>query len=149
MDAPAKPLTVPVVVPIAVPLENINGALLTAFEGGSNYWARIKRYVKPRSFKFTWDMADAKKENRPIRLHPYADFPVNNGGAVVLSDPENPKKTYRLDMKAIEKGLLLTAKLQPKVYAKLIGDPDRGEVPDANDADIFLQLCVLGDVVYA
>jgi hypothetical protein len=144
--ATQTPMPVVVVAPVAVPLANINGALLTAVEGGIGYWATITGYTKPRSIKFAWDLAASKKERRPLRLYRFADFPINAGGAVTVTDLDG--KTLKLDMTAIKKGLVLTAKRYPKIFAKLVEQPDVCDFPDAGECDVFVQLCLLGKVVY-
>lgn len=114
-------------------------ALSAAFEGGSNYWYWIDKFIKPKEIKTHFD--DSGKVFRHI------DYPLSKGGALIISDrsgeADDPGKTYRLDVEAIQKGLDTLQKKYPKVFALLVA-----EDLDGPTADVFLQCCVFGDAVY-
>jgi hypothetical protein len=66
------------------------------------------------------------------------------GGTIVLDVPEDDDgKEYRLDKEACIRGLKVMAEKFPKHYADWFTEND-----DAITADVYLQCCVLGDIVY-
>ncbi len=100
----------------------------------------------------------------------YADYPLNEGTAVILSDAEvrdedclvcmdDPQvrddtlnykdhtcgiSIWRLDYEAIQRGVQLLARKYPARLAEILeAVPD-----DAVTADVFIQLCVFGEIVY-
>lgn len=115
--------------------------LCGAFEGGSNYWYMIYDYVNPNN-------EEAKPwgdEYTPS----YISVPFSEKGSVIIADAEemdedNPTPYY-LNREAIEKGKQLLAN-NPKYshhYADVLREND-----DADTGDVFLQLCLFGEVVY-
>jgi hypothetical protein len=147
--------TLTVTVKQEIPLKRIQDLLCCAFEGGSNYWYTIVEFVKPAELK-------VRTEEGEIFRH--LDYPVNEGGAVVVGDREEwypyrmekeraehlkesfdkpePKK-YRLDLEAIDRGLQLMADKYPRHFADFVGENE-----DASTGDVFLQLCLFGELVY-
>ena len=104
--------------------------LCAAFEGGIGYWAEIKGL-----------------EGEEIR-HKYSfQLPVR-GGAVIFGDstgegfPEG-FEAPRLDRQALERGLELMAKNCPSYMADFVNENE-----DAITGDVFVQLCVFGEVVF-
>jgi hypothetical protein len=114
---------------------NVAYLLCSAFEGGSNYWCSITKFVEPKSFEFRFDEG---------RIYRHYDFPLNDGGAVYIGDCEdleqNPK---RLDLQSIEKGLQVMAEKYPHHWQDLMNDND-----DATTGDVFLQCCLFGEIVF-
>lgn len=119
---------------VEISMKRIADVLATAFEGGSNYWAEISDYKKPREI-YPWDT-----EN----VYPHIQYPLSLGGAVMVTvTSENMPETYQLNLVAIKKGLAIMAEKYPLHFAEIVsGDYD------ADDGDIFLQCCLLGDAIY-
>jgi hypothetical protein len=118
-----------------VTLEQISNLLCSAFEGGSNYWYTIEKFIKPKELKFRTD------EDQIFR---HLDYPLNEGGALIIGDMEDEdSEPKRLDLQAIQKGLQIMAKKYPKQMMDFLNDND-----DAETGDIFLQCCVFGDAIY-
>ena len=109
--------------------------LCNAFEGGSNYWYTINRFVVPKAEP--WKFPGDKEVFRHI------GYPLTTGGAVIVADKEDEGKEYRLDLKAIQRGWKLLKETQPRHYADVLK-----ENADATTGDVFLQCCLFGEVVY-
>jgi len=112
--------------------------LITAFEGGSNYWYMIEGIEKPEqplavSFEYSKN------------IHPYGLLPFN-GGAVLICDADEcddeGREVWRLDRDAVELGKKLIEE-DADCYNDLVG-----ENWDADTSDAFLQLCLFGEMVY-
>lgn len=117
-----------------ISMEQIENLLCSALEGGSNYWCVVSKYVAPRNFKnSSEDMAKYK----------HISYPINVGGALHIEDNEDGKEKGVLNIIAIKKGLALMAKEQPKHFAEIVNEND-----DADTADVFLQLCVFGKLIF-
>lgn len=115
-------------------LNNIDDVIICAIEGGSNYWYVLdqRAVVEPKDFK----------RNESIH-YPFLDK-VYQGSSVDINDAEDSKeKLGTLNIESIERGLKLLGTNHAKVLNNIIE-----EIYDANDADIFFQLCVLGEIVY-
>jgi hypothetical protein len=118
--------------------EQISSALCSALEGGSNYWYRIENYVTP----ITWTF-DSEPKNTESG-HWLQDYPLNPGGALMVSSPDDPEYgVRRLDREAIQKGLaILAAK-----YAWHLGNIMSGN-DDAETGDALLQCSLFGEIIY-
>lgn len=112
-----------------VSAESLAGALCSAFEGGSNYWYFIERKVA---------VVESEKRDLYGRVfHGQGVWISNRAGG------DGPYEEAILDLKAIKKGLDLMLQNHPEEFSRIISDTS-----DAGDADIFLQYCVWGKVVY-
>lgn len=122
------------------PIERIGDLLCSAFEGGgSAYWAQVAEYVEPKKWTFTGGGAEGA----------YGwTYALNEGGAVLIDDIEaDEKKTYRLDLEAIQRGLKVFSSLKKGEGGHHFPDW-LAEEDDATTGDVFLQCCLLGEVVY-
>lgn len=118
-----------------ISLDRIANLLCSAFEGGSNYWYQIDKFIKPTNMTFQTD------EDQIFR---HLDYPLNEGGALIISDIEGDEdKPKRLDMEAIKKGLQIMAEKYPRNMGDFLNDND-----DAETGDVFLQCCIFGDAIY-
>lgn len=130
----------------------VRGILSAAFEGGSNYWyADVDPGKIPDGFDFK-DFHDNGKAQpkRPDGTRDYWHWcqllPTTEGGSVTFKAPEyTPRKVYTLDLPALKKGWELVMRKYPHVWARLADPDDSG---DAGDADVYLQLCVFGEVIF-
>jgi hypothetical protein len=116
-----------------IPLQRISDLLCSAFEGGSNYWYMIDHYEYPigscdKDFEFK-----------------YLEIPLVVGGSVIIGNSFKDKKYMNkvLNLKSINKGLKLLAKLYSNHFNDFITEND-----DAITSDVFLQLCLFGELVY-
>lgn len=127
--------------------EDIVNLFVDALEGGSNYWYEIRHLPKEVRYK-------AKEMGQPIS-ETIGEY-ILNGGYVQFYDSEEEYddddygETHSdngllgtVDMDSILEAITLIKKDYPEVWENILD-----EQYDANDADIFLQLCVMGEVVY-
>ena len=130
--------------------KTVANLLCCAFEGGSGYWCRIMDYKKPSGefVKSYFDFSD------PDWVDPkYISYPLSSDGAVVCravddcedetADEDGNYVPLVLNREAIERGLSLMHKNHPSTFADIIAENE-----DADTGDIFLQYCLLGEVVY-
>lgn len=115
----------------------ISDLICTACEGGSNYWYVITGYQEPETLDFR---CDTFKDDKPHRIY---DWPLCTGGGVVFEDSEGEYTNLVLNRESIEKGLALMNQKYPKRFGSILD-----EEYDAEDADVFLQLCLFGEVIF-
>lgn len=115
---------------------NVVDSLITAaFEGGSNYWYLINpdSLVKPSGFK------------RDEGVHYALLDAVYQGGSVIVHDVNDVGEILGyLNVANINRGISLMSERYMSSHWK---DIITGEW-DAETADVFLQLCVMGDIVF-
>jgi hypothetical protein len=110
--------------------------LIGAFEGGSYYWAHIRKKGFAIIDKY-------KTKERPCSSEAMWDA-IKAGETIEVHDAEDPKeKLGEINYASILKGEELMLKNQPSHFADIIGEND-----DAITADIWFQYAVLGDIVY-
>lgn len=107
--------------------QRLEDLLVTAFEGGSNYW--IAR-------------AEPLRSGRRDLYEAAFDGGVNIYISAERGDPRSGEK-YRLNLSNMERGLQVMADKHPRHMADILAGND-----DATTGDVFLQLCLFGDVVY-
>jgi hypothetical protein len=115
--------------------ELISDVLCSALEGGSNYWIQKIQLVEPSEWLF-----DSEPE-RGIGMHWTQDYPLNPGGALLISSDDG---VLTLDWDAIQKGLTVLATDYPYRFCEILDNNY-----DANTADAFLQCCLLGGGIYS
>lgn len=126
-------------VKVPITKQRISDLLCSAFEGGSNYWYTIDQFIKPPKLEWQTD---------PEQVYRHLDYPLNEGGALIISDKEDDepvksKKTYRLDLESITKGVQAFADKCPYQFSQFLNDN-----ADAITGDCFLQCCLFGEVIY-
>ena len=116
--------------------QKIASLLCCGFEGGVGYWCRIVGYKEP-----------AKKRGIIFEdeVFPHIDYPLTGGAVVCRTTDESEPNDLVLDREAIDKGLELMASEQPHHFANFVSDKC---LYDAETGDVFIQLCLLGKVVY-
>ena len=104
--------------------------LVTAREGGSNYWMDSYKCEKP------------KQDFTPVdgEVYKFADYPIHGGRVIIKHDDGESSILTRA---TIERGLKVMANEYPKHMDDILN-----ENYDADTADVFLQCCVFGEVVY-
>ena len=105
--------------------QQVDDLLCGAFEGGSNYWYTIDNVTTPyKGYAHeAWRKADR---------------------GILITDNEDPAeyKGY-LNRNTVKTGLALMAKEYPHQWKDF-----KTENFDADTSDVFLQLCVLGAVIF-
>jgi len=118
---------------VRIPNEKIQDLLITAVEGSCHYWAR---------FQFPEQWQDQYKS--------YAEIPFK-GGQIGVYDLETQELLGYLNLTTIQTGLQLMAdrkdtkgKMVPARHFKALATDNE----DGETADVFMQLAVLGEIVY-
>lgn len=138
----ADPKNLPVNVALSIKRYDIACLLVSAFEGGINYWCERQpfKFTKPTEWRPVLDEDQEKPERWPMY-----DYPLLEGGAIEFkADPgDGKKKKYRLDLDTIQKGLQKMAEIAPRHFGDFINDN-----ADAVTGDVFVQICIFGEIVY-
>lgn len=112
--------------------------LISAFEGGSNYWYVIEEFIEPPV---------VERHTGLDGVFRHVDYPLSEGGALIVSDakentPDKVRKV-RLDWPKIQEGLVVMARKYPRHFGHWLSEDD-----DADTGDAFLQCCLFGELVY-
>ena len=125
-----------------LPRTRLYSMMVSANEQGSGYWARVIRESVPLDPDVSW-MDDPED----IKRWPQHGAALCGGKVIygVLDDSTGRvgRKRYTLDADAIRQGLKVMQEQEPRHFAAFISEED-----DAETADVFLQCCLLGKVVY-
>jgi len=126
-----------------VDANDLMSLLINAFDGGAtNYWAGRADVEYPPDFdveKIPWLRdPDQWKEVRKLYIAPFVE-----GGKVTLYDNEDEDEEYVLDLEAIKRGV----EVMSTKYKRHWND-FRIQNDDAITADVFIQCCVMGKVVF-
>ena len=101
--------------------EQVQSALISAFEGGSNYWYYDLARTKPKKTKYiSEDCAD---------------------DGFTLKSNEHDGKQYTINPDSYEKALSIMQSKYPHHFNDLVNDNG-----DATTGDVFLQILCFGDV---
>jgi len=120
-------------VELSFEIEAIDQLLTTAFEGGSNYWYHTKATNIPKPPGFT--------RNEEI-YYTFLDK-IYQGSSMEIYDIETEDFLGTLSMDNIRRGVKLLAEEHPLHFsAWTSGDWD------AETADVFFQLVVMGELVF-
>lgn len=112
--------------------QQIIDVLVTALEGGSNYWYYIK------------DIPNEVESNDSKPLSEAIGEYILNDGEILIYDIEDEDELLgEVNMNKLLETITLLKQDYPEVYQNIIN-----EDYDANDADIFFQLAVMGDVTF-
>jgi hypothetical protein len=112
---------------ISLPTERVIDLIITALEGGSNYWYWIEEDINVPS-----GMAYSEA---------FAETALTTG--VNVNDLENPNEVLgRITIDSIRNAVAIIAEKYPWHFGNLFGDYD------AETADVFFQVAVMGDIVF-
>ena len=129
--------------PIDIDDERIKGLLCIAFEGGVGYWCRVRGYKFSKGLTIE-DFRHGGKMQGADYWHPCQLVPMAPGCAVIcVEHNEEDPKPLELTREKIEVGLQLMASKYPRHFTDFIDEND-----DATTGDVFLQCCLLGELVY-
>lgn len=122
---------------------DIIGLLATAFDSGAtNYWARRANVNLPEGFdlsKIPW----LKSSNSWSQIRRVYIAPLVEEGSVVLFDNDKEGKTYTLNLESIRRGVqVMSSKFRSHWMDFRTGNSN------GNTGDVFVQCCVIGDVIY-
>lgn len=121
----------------------IKSLLCCGFEGGVGYWCQIKDYAFAEGLTYE-DFCKGGKMQGEEYWHPCQLVPMTPGCAVIcIETEEEDPKPLTLNRTKIEVGLQLMADKFPRHFGNFMDDN-----ADAETGDVFIQCCLLGDVVY-
>ncbi len=129
------------------PKQQLN-LLTSALEGGSNYWYELpdistlpKKGYNPKTRQIINDEINCPgiKDCLVNRLWEA----VQAGKAIPVSDIEDETHLGYITKQGLEKACELMAEKYPFHYADAVGEND-----DAITGDVFLQLVVMGELIY-
>lgn len=113
--------------PVAISASRVADLLCGAFEGGSTYWAiEMARTGDATGLEF-----------------PRIELAPSRRGTVTLGDDEDEALTGTLSAESIQTGLALLARQHPERMLEFLQEDD-----DATTSDMFLQLCLFGEVIF-
>lgn len=115
-----------ITVQIEITDQEIDDVLVTALEGGINYWA---------------DSADVKDDD--YKGGEWASEVVSRGGTLIIQEVDE-EETVELTKDKMLAGIALFIEEFPEMY----GSVEELGYLDASGADIIVQLALFGDVVY-
>jgi hypothetical protein len=113
--------------------QQVAGALWRAF-GSQITWFRVVEVIEPPTLRFR------SIEHLALRM---VDYPLNEGGSIGIVSTEPSSDVFRLDLKSIRRGLADLATKYPRHFADLVN-----EDTDAITADVLLQCCLFGELIY-
>lgn len=121
---------------------SIADLLVSAFEGGSNYWIDHVKINRGKLAEICNPWKGTSSEKYAGKLY---CAPFTAGGSLEIFDIEQDGKKcpHVLNLETLQKGLEIMANKYPKHFADFIAEDG-----DATTGDIFLQCCVLGDCLY-
>lgn len=124
-------------VTIEIPERRIAQLLCTGIEGGINYWcARVtKAWEGSEGGK---PVAYLEEDGSTLWVH---DYPLTPGGVLYVKEQDGD--TQRLDREAILRGIALLGEKYSHHWADFIGENE-----DATTGDVFIQLCLFGELRY-
>lgn len=114
---------------VEITQNQIEDLIVGALEGGSNYWLSFE--VNPIIKDFKWNSID------------YARQIVEGECELICYDVATKEYLGRLNKITIEEGLNLMLKTHPSSFKEILD-----ENWDADTADVFMQCCVLKDIIY-
>lgn len=120
---------------LTVPEDVIDNLLVSAFEGGSNYW-----------------VTEARRGRKPTRKGAewVSEWPIH-GGSFIIVDGEDDGKEYEIGSKELKKGLEAMSEWKEGEgahhFQHIVGGNDAGQI-DADTGDAFLQACCFGKLIY-
>lgn len=117
-----------------VTYDDVAGLLACAFEGGSNYWARVKVAYDPSEEELNSPAFDGWEGFRAYTItHPYWE--------IVVRCDHRPRADLKLP--DLLKGLRIMRRDYPRHWADFMAGNQ-----DATTGDVFLQCAALGELVY-
>lgn len=140
-------------VTVNIPTRRVLDLLCNALDSGCcNYWMDHVETILPEGFRandLEW------LEDKPWGAREDYFAPLVAGGSIVFTEDEDsregrgtdepgaPLRKLVLDRAAIDRGLRLMANDERKHFGDFMSGND-----DADTADVFLQWCLLGDIIY-
>ncbi len=120
---------------VKVPENIIEGILVTALEGGSNYWLRVDKVSE-------WKNTQPQRKE-PNYLPSYITTPLSKTGVLAVIDLEDKDKKLQLTREKIVSGLKVMAEKEPQHFGDMMKEDG-----DSTTGDVFLQCALFSEVKY-
>lgn len=122
---------------IDLPEQRVASLLCTAIEGGINYWCSkvTKAWEGEEGGK---PVAYLEEDGSVTWIH---DYPLTPGGVLYVKEIDGD--THRLDRAAVIRGLALMSEHHARHFADFTSENE-----DATTGDVFVQLCLFGELRY-
>ena len=123
---------------------------ITALEGGSNHWYYIKHI--PRDVSYAMNhlgssgsdaIANYLMDGGKIYFYDIEEVDIHDDSDALSVEDDDKGYLGYVDIDNILEGITILKRDYDDIYERILD-----EQYDANDADVFLQLCVMGEVVY-
>jgi hypothetical protein len=128
MNSAVKDEIAKVKVEVPVSEQDVKDLLECAFYSGVDYWASVAKVVDPNERHYT------------------CEIPLDPEGEVHIAEDDvngEPYKMHILNREKVIQGLHIMAEKYPRHFGDFIN-----ENADAITGDVFLQCCLLGEIVY-
>ena len=121
-----------------------NNLIIGAVEGGSNYWYFLDDEACAIINKYKGDKKDFHGKFFYGTLTEAIITAIDAGEKIQINDIENPDEVLGwLSKENIKKGEKIMYEQYPKHFANILSEND-----DAETADIWFQLCTMGELVF-
>ena len=117
-------------------IEDINDLVVTALEGGINYWCRSAKIKMDADDNFFGVPAEDQDKVK------YASDVIGYGGVLILTDIEDPNEKWELDVEKMLKGIKMQCENTGIALSELMDNYDAG------DADCIVQYAVMNEIVF-
>jgi hypothetical protein len=117
--------------------EDISDLLVTALEGGINYWCRKAQKVRNDDGTFAGVSAEDQSKVK------YASDLIALGGKLILHDIEDEDESWELDLAKMLNGIKLYCEIKNESLTDLIDNHD------AETADCIVQLALFGKLEFS
>ena len=122
---------------VSINYEMFEGWIVTAIEGGSNYWCEIPQE------SFNKELLESyKDENLPFSIL-LATFIWKERQTIAVCDAMSNEEIGKINMKSVKKALEMICENHAEVFDNLLA-----EQYDADDADVFFQYATLGELTF-
>jgi hypothetical protein len=125
-----------------VPEERVRDLFCSAWDGGSSYWCTMKDRTVPKAAE-----AIIKKERAERGEFFDHEYPFIPGVKVILTDASGEDsgfpEPWELTREKLITGLQVMATKYPTHFANFQNEDD-----DAETADVYLQCCLFGEIVF-
>lgn len=115
--------------------EMLINLFITALEGGSNHWYYIKDIPN--------EVRNIQRKKNLTLSEAIGEFILNNGKIYIYDIEDQNEVLGFINMDKLLDAINIMKQKYPNNYENIISEMD-----DAEDADIFLQLATMGNIVY-
>jgi len=114
---------------VTIPFQRVDDLIVTGIEGGTNYWMTVEGAWNGKVWGNLLKTIKAKKFVLSNRI-----AEEEEGGEII---------TKTITEKVIQEALQLMAERHPRHFRDFTEENE-----DGITGDVFIQLCVLGDIIY-